>query len=162
VGEHPGEVDPTGGHQVEVVLDAVAALRSCLPDDGSVSVEAVPTKYPQGAGEMLIKKYGWKIGDTIPLQSQIFPNQEGSKNWSFKLVGVMSSKDGRAFQSGMIILHWKKFDETTPYNRGQAGWYVTRVKDVNPSVARARVSSRARSGRKLKWSAVSFAPSTPA
>ena len=90
------------------------------------------------AGEMLIKKYGWKIGDTIPLQSQIFPNQEGSKNWSFKLVGVMSSKDGRAIQSGMIILHWKKFDETTPYNQGEVGWYVSRVTDVNQADRIAR------------------------
>ena len=36
-------------------MDAVAAIRACLPDDGSISAEAVPTKYPQGAGEMLIK-----------------------------------------------------------------------------------------------------------
>jgi electron transport complex protein RnfC len=36
-------------------LDAVEALRACLPKDGSITVEAVPTKYPQGAGEMLIK-----------------------------------------------------------------------------------------------------------
>jgi electron transport complex protein RnfC len=36
-------------------MDAVEAIRAHLPDDGSVTVEAVPTKYPQGAGEMLIK-----------------------------------------------------------------------------------------------------------
>jgi electron transport complex protein RnfC len=36
-------------------MDAVAAIRAVLPDDGSISAEAVPTKYPQGAGEMLIK-----------------------------------------------------------------------------------------------------------
>ncbi|TAH39846.1 MAG: FtsX-like permease family protein [Dokdonella sp.] len=90
------------------------------------------------AGEMLIKKYGWKIGDTIPLQSQIFPNQEGSKNWSFKLVGVMKSKDGDAFQEGMVLLHWKKFDETTPYNQGEVGWYISRVKDVNQADRIAR------------------------
>jgi putative ABC transport system permease protein len=85
------------------------------------------------AGEVLMKKYGWKIGDTIPLMSQIFPNREGSKNWSFKLVGVMKSKDGKAFQSQMIVMHYKKFDETTPYNRGAVGWYVSRVSDVNQS-----------------------------
>lgn len=90
------------------------------------------------AGELLIKKYGWKIGDTIPLQSQIFPNQEGSKNWSFKLVGVMKSKDGDAFQEGMVLLHWKKFDETTPYNQGEVGWYISRVKDVNQADRIAR------------------------
>jgi len=35
--------------------DAVAALRAVLPSSGEVTVESVPTKYPQGAGEMLIK-----------------------------------------------------------------------------------------------------------
>jgi putative ABC transport system permease protein len=45
----------------------------------------------------------------------------------------MSSKDQKAFQSQMIMLHWKNFDETTPYNRGQVGWYVSRVSDVNQS-----------------------------
>ncbi|MCW2316736.1 electron transport complex protein RnfC [Rhodoblastus acidophilus] len=35
--------------------DAVEALRAALPASGEVTVEAVPTKYPQGAGEMLIK-----------------------------------------------------------------------------------------------------------
>jgi electron transport complex protein RnfC len=36
-------------------MDAVAAIAAHLPADGSITVEAVPTKYPQGAGEMLIK-----------------------------------------------------------------------------------------------------------
>jgi len=30
-----------------------------------------------------------------------------------------------------VWLQWKYFDDTTPYNRGTAGWYVTRVVDVN-------------------------------
>ena len=85
------------------------------------------------AGETIVKKYGWKVGDKIPLQSQIFPNKSGSKNWSFNLVGVMHSKDAKAFQSQMIIMHWKMFDETTPYNRGMVGWYISRVNDINQS-----------------------------
>jgi len=82
-------------------------------------------------GEMLVKKYGWKIGDRLPLQSQIFHNRDGTKNWNFTIDGIMSSKDNKAFQSQMIILHWKNFDESTPYNRGNVGWYVTRVSDVS-------------------------------
>ena len=85
------------------------------------------------AGEIIVKKYGWKIGDKIPLQSQIFPNRQGSKNWNFNLVGVMKSKDSKAFQSQMIIMHWKNFDETTPYNSGMVGWYISRVNDINQS-----------------------------
>jgi electron transport complex protein RnfC len=36
-------------------LDAVEAIRAALPGDGSITVQAVPTKYPQGSEKMLIK-----------------------------------------------------------------------------------------------------------
>ena len=81
-------------------------------------------------GELLAKKYNWKIGDRLPLQSQIFPNRDGTKNWNFQIDGIMSSKENKAFQSQMILMHWKNFDDSTPYNRGNVGWYVTRVSDV--------------------------------
>ncbi|GAB2535517.1 ABC transporter permease [Rhodanobacter koreensis] len=104
------------------------------------------------AGEIIVKKYGWKVGDKIPLQSQIFPNKAGSKNWNFNLVGVMHSKDAKAFQSQMIIMHWKMFDETTPYNQGMVGWYISRVNDINQSdrIARAIDALSANSDHETK------------
>jgi putative ABC transport system permease protein len=92
-------------------------------------------------GEKLAKLFKWKVGDRIPMQSTIFPNRQGDKNWTFDIVGIMHPKDKKAggFFDGLMLLHWKYFDETTPYNRGAVGWYVTRVADVNQanSVARA-------------------------
>jgi len=84
-------------------------------------------------GEKLAKRFNWKVGDKIPLQSTIFPNRQGSKNWTFDVVGILHSKDKKAggFYDQMLLLHWKYFDETTPFNRGTVGWYVTRVTDVN-------------------------------
>jgi putative ABC transport system permease protein len=84
-------------------------------------------------GEALAKRFGWKVGDRIPLQSQIFPDRNGSKNWQFDIVGIMHSTDKKAggFYDQMFLLNWKYFDETTPYNQGLAGWFVTRVVDVN-------------------------------
>jgi putative ABC transport system permease protein len=106
------------------------------------------------AGEIIVKRYGWKVGDKIPLQSQIFPNKDGSKNWSFNLVGVMHSKDAKAFQSQMIVMHWKTFDETTPkaYNGGMVGWYISRVNDINQSdrIARAIDALSANSDHETK------------
>src|SRR5690606_7620369 len=63
----------------------------------------------------------------------IFPTRDGSKNWSFDIAGILHPKDknsGGMF-SQLILLHWKYFDESTPYNRGTVGWYVSRVTDVN-------------------------------
>jgi putative ABC transport system permease protein len=73
------------------------------------------------------------VGDRVPLQSTNFPDQSGSKNWAFDIVGIIHSEDKKTagFFDQLFLLHWKLFDETTPYNRGQVGWYVTRVADVN-------------------------------
>ena len=92
-------------------------------------------------GERLAQKYRWKVGDRIPLQSTIYPDRQGSKNWSFDVVGILHSTDKKTsgFFDQMFLLHWKYFDETTPFNQGQVGWYVARVGDVNQAdrVARA-------------------------
>jgi putative ABC transport system permease protein len=84
-------------------------------------------------GAQLAERFKWKVGDKIPLQSTIFPDKSGSKNWSFDIVGIMHSTDKKTggWYDQMFLLHWKYFDETTPLNRGQAGWFVTRVADVN-------------------------------
>ena len=84
-------------------------------------------------GEKLAKRFGWKVGDRIPLQSNIFPDRSGSKNWQFDIVGILHASDKKTggFFDQMFLLNWKYFDETTAYNRGAAGWYVTRVTDVN-------------------------------
>lgn len=84
-------------------------------------------------GEQLARRFHWKVGDRIPLQSQIFPDRSGSKNWTFDIVGIMHSTDKKSggFYDQMFLLHWKYFDDTTPYSAGQVGWYVTRVTDVN-------------------------------
>lgn len=84
-------------------------------------------------GAQLAQRFNWKVGDRLPLQSTIFPDRQGSKNWSFDIVGILHSKDKKTggWYDQMLLLHWQYFDETTPYNNGQVGWYVTRVADVN-------------------------------
>jgi putative ABC transport system permease protein len=92
-------------------------------------------------GEQLVRRFGWKVGDRVPLQSTIFPDRQGSKNWTFEIVGVMRATDKKTsgFFDQMFLLHWKYFDETTPYNQGDVGWYVSRVADASQAdrVARA-------------------------
>jgi putative ABC transport system permease protein len=67
------------------------------------------------------------------MQSTIFPDQNGSQNWPFKIVGLIhvSDKKTGGWFDQMFLLNWKYFDDTTAWNRGQVGWYVTRVSDVN-------------------------------
>jgi len=91
-------------------------------------------------GEGLMQRFHWKVGERVPMQSTIFPDRSGSKNWVFDISGVIHSADkkGAGFFDQLMLLHWSYFDDTTPYNRGQAGWYVTRVTDVNQADAVAK------------------------
>jgi putative ABC transport system permease protein len=84
-------------------------------------------------GEQLAQRFKWKVGDKIPLQSTIFPDKSGSKNWPFEVVGILHASDKKTggFFDQMLLLNWKYFDETTPYNRGAVGWYVTELADVS-------------------------------
>jgi putative ABC transport system permease protein len=105
-------------------------------------------------GETLMKRFGWKVGQKIPLQSTIFPNRDGSKNWDFDIVGVMRSTDKKSggWYDQMLMMQWKYFDESTSYNQGQAGWYVVRVADVNQAdrVAKAIDALSANSANETK------------
>jgi putative ABC transport system permease protein len=105
-------------------------------------------------GEALMKRFNWKVGQKIPLQSTIFPNRDGSKNWDFDIVGVMRSTDKKSggWYDQMLMMQWKYFDESTSYNQGQAGWYVVRVADVNQAdrVAKAIDALSANSANETK------------
>lgn len=60
--------------------DAAAAMRRALPPDGSIAVEEVPTKYPQGSEKMLIMSlFGVEIpSGRLPLALGIVVNNVGT------------------------------------------------------------------------------------
>ncbi|MGE6332188.1 ABC transporter permease [Stenotrophomonas sp. NPDC077659] len=76
-------------------------------------------------GESLANQFGWKIGDTIPLQATIFP-RGGSNDWPLELKGIFRSND-RA-QAGneerQLMMNWKYFDESNDYIKNQVSWYT--------------------------------------
>src|SRR5690606_3133091 len=39
-------------------------------------------------GRALANKYGWKVGDVIPLRSTIMTKTDGSSTWDLKIVGI--------------------------------------------------------------------------
>jgi putative ABC transport system permease protein len=85
-------------------------------------------------GEALANEFGWKVGDTIPLQATIFPRQ-GSNDWPLQVVGIFRSKD-RAVASGeerQLMMNWTYFDESNDYIKGQVSWYTVTLD--NPAQA---------------------------
>lgn len=82
------------------------------------------------AGRQLANKYGWKVGDKVPIASNIFPQQDGSKNWTFDLVGIYDGKDEEWQRStGGGWINFAYFDEANQFGSGRAGVYIIRLAD---------------------------------
>ena len=78
-------------------------------------------------GEALAKQFGWKIGDTIPLQATIFPTK-GSNDWTFKLDGIYRvENEKQKGQERVLMFHWDYFDEANDYVKGRVGWYIVQL-----------------------------------
>ncbi|MCS3810013.1 ABC transporter permease [Xanthomonas sp. 4461] len=85
-------------------------------------------------GETLAKEFGWKLGDTIPLQATIFP-RGGSNDWPLQLVGIFRVKDRTvaANQERQLMMNWKYFDESNDYIKNQVSWLTVTLS--NPDQA---------------------------
>ena len=82
-------------------------------------------------GAALAKKYGWKVGDKIPLQSTIFPSKaSGDNTWTFDVAGIFHAKSEQdAGREQLLLFHWKYFDENNAFGAGTVHWYVVKVAD---------------------------------
>ncbi|MBJ6984963.1 ABC transporter permease [Luteimonas sp. MC1750] len=92
-------------------------------------------------GEAMMKRFDWKVGQRIPLQSTIYPNSDGTLDWAFDIAGVLRAKEGGAgggFTDSLILMHYDYFEESSPYIDGDVGWYISRVSDVRRSDAAAK------------------------
>lgn len=92
------------------------------------------------AGRNLASKYGWKVGQKVPLKSNIFPNKDGTKNWSFDLVGIYDGKDENwQKQTNGIYINFAYFDEANQFGRGNAGIFVLKLADIDRAQQVAKV-----------------------
>jgi putative ABC transport system permease protein len=67
------------------------------------------------------QRYGWKVGDHIPLQSSV-AQQNGSTDWAFDVVGTFTDTDiGAAGDS--LLINYTYFDEARASQRGTVAHY---------------------------------------
>jgi putative ABC transport system permease protein len=83
------------------------------------------------AGKLVADKYGWKVGDIIPLNSFIWTKQDGTRLWQWRLVGIFDGRDAEwSKRANLMYLNYAMFDESRVAGaRGLAGVWVVRVND---------------------------------
>lgn len=96
------------------------------------------TRTAMVAGKQLADKYGWKVGQKIPLSSNIYPQKGGSKSWAFDLVGIYDGKDDNwRKQTNAVFINHDYFDEANLFGKGRTNFYILKL---TPGADAAQVS----------------------
>ena len=81
-------------------------------------------------GARTAQRFGWKIGDRVPLKTTIW----GSGNWEFNIDGIYHGKRPQDDET-QFWMQWDYFQEHVPDAlKGQVGWYVVRVDTPDDAV----------------------------
>jgi len=112
------------------------------------STPAAPVAVPAGAdprlagyfseqtgcvvGEKLMKKYGWKLGQTITLNGTIYPG-----NWPFTIRAVYRATNP-SFGEEVMLFHFKYLEQKGMGGSGQIGVYILDLTSSDRSAAIAQ------------------------
>jgi len=90
------------------------------------------------AGRGLADRFGWKVGDRIPLKATIWQKKDGSRTWDLTLDGIYEGAEEGTDTTQFFFRH-AYLDEARAFGDGLVGWYVVRVADpeLAPQVAEA-------------------------
>lgn len=82
-------------------------------------------------GYKIAEQYGWKVGDRVPLNSNIFFNKStgGGRTWDFTVAGIIFPATEEA-DSNFVMFHDSYFSETRTFGRDSAGWLI--IETVDP------------------------------
>ncbi|HEV8239658.1 MAG TPA: ABC transporter permease [Thermoanaerobaculia bacterium] len=80
------------------------------------------------AGRTIATKYGWKVGDRIPIQATVWRPKGGGTTWDFDLVGIYDGKE-KETDTTQFLFRQDFFEENKSFGQGRIGWYAIRIKD---------------------------------
>ncbi len=81
------------------------------------------------APQKLVDRFGWSVGDKIPIEADIWPKKGGDRLWVFDLVGVYTA-DEEAPDPEIFLLNYDYFDEARQYGEGEVGNFIVRIADA--------------------------------
>lgn len=79
-------------------------------------------------GRATATRFGWKIGDRIPLHSPIWRREGGNDTWEFDLVGIYDGAK-KGTDTSQLFFHYDYFDEGRAFGKGSISWFTIRVAD---------------------------------
>ena len=88
-------------------------------------------------GRDVAKRFGWKVGQVIPMRSNIFTREDGTRVWPMKISGIYSVRNG---DNSAVYFDYDYFNEglASAFGRDSIGWLVLRIADPERSAEVAR------------------------
>ena len=87
------------------------------------------------AGRDLAERFGWKLGDRIPLTGTLYQPKQGQA-WEFNLRGIYDAPDGT--DKTQFFFRYDYLDENRVDGDGLVGRYVVKIADPSQAVAMSR------------------------
>ena len=84
-------------------------------------------------GAQLAQRYGWKLGEHIPLQSPL-AQRDGSRNWTFDIVGFFQEPDDPD-RANFLIVNYAYLNEARGANRDTVGNFIVQIDNPKRSAS---------------------------
>ena len=81
-------------------------------------------------GEKLAARFGWKVGDRVPLQAPLFGG-----TWEFNVRGIYRGTRPNDDETQFWLRHDYLYEKAPSFWKGLVGWYVVRVTDPDRALA---------------------------
>lgn len=85
-------------------------------------------------GRVTADRFGWEVGDRIPIQATIWTQKDGSRTWEFDIVGIYEGAE-QGTDASQFFFRYDYFDEARSFGKGLVGWYAVRVDDPERAAA---------------------------
>ena len=87
-------------------------------------------------GRKTALRYGWKVGDRIPIEATYMRGKSGN-TWTFDLVGIFDGQYPDTDTSSFYLRH-DYLDENRVWGKGLTGWYTVKIQDPQQAERIAR------------------------
>jgi putative ABC transport system permease protein len=128
VGYYQSPINQVSGAGMDVAgfLDVLPEIH--VPPDQLQAL--LTTRTGAVAGVLLTERFGWKIGDRIPIKSLLWMNEETGQDWTFDLVAIANAgpEDERAFAQELWF-HYDYLDESRTSGKGRVNQFVVGLAD---------------------------------
>ena len=88
-------------------------------------------------GRRLANKYGWKVGDKIPVGTTIWTNNDGSNNWAFDIVGIFDPTPAfeRSPLGAAFWINYDYWDEARKFDNHKIHQFIIEIDDPKQAAA---------------------------